>query len=113
MEQTRFHPKMAFFHNHSVHLSSHLGGIHEYASSQLLDFIDLTKNCSFLNWKLPCAQISFMVGRKRCLFCILCSQVSLYFVIQYTGIYFAHEYPKVLGMKKMATWFSLRLSFRL
>jgi hypothetical protein len=28
-----------------------------YTSAQLLDFLDLAKNCSFLNWKLHSAQV--------------------------------------------------------
>ena len=32
------------------------------ASAQLLDFLDLVKNCAFLNWKLTRVRISFMDG---------------------------------------------------
>jgi len=62
-----FHPEMAFFRNLSVNPRSRLCGVHAYASAQLLDFLDLAKNCACLNWKLTCARISFMDGHYlRC-----------------------------------------------
>jgi hypothetical protein len=30
----------------------------QYASAQSLDFLDLAKNCSFLNWKLTLVPIN-------------------------------------------------------
>ena len=33
-----------------------------YTSAQLLDFLDLAKNCSFLNWNLIRAQFLFLDG---------------------------------------------------
>ncbi len=35
---------------------------HMYASAQPLDFLDLVKNCSFLNWTLDSPLISLMDG---------------------------------------------------
>jgi hypothetical protein len=47
-----FHPEMALFRNLGVNLRDRLCGVPMYASAQSLDFLDLAKNCSFLNWKL-------------------------------------------------------------
>jgi hypothetical protein len=43
---------MALFHNICVNLRVCLCGVYSYASAQSLAFLDLAKNCSFLNWKL-------------------------------------------------------------
>jgi hypothetical protein len=43
---------MAFFRNLGVNLRDRLCDVPRYASAQSLDFLDLAKNCSFLNWKL-------------------------------------------------------------
>ena len=59
---TSFHPDMALFHNFCVNLPSQLCGILKYASAQLLDFLELVKNGSFLNWKLTSAGFSLMDG---------------------------------------------------
>ncbi len=46
---------MALFRNLCVNLRDSLCGVRQYASAQSLDFLDLTKNCSFMNWKLQLA----------------------------------------------------------
>jgi len=51
---------MALFRNLGVNLWVCLGGVLSYVSAQPLDFLDLAKNCSFLNWKRYRAHISFM-----------------------------------------------------
>ena len=43
---------MALFRNLCVNLQDFWFGVLQYASAQSLDILDLTKNCSFLNWKL-------------------------------------------------------------
>ena len=48
-----FHPEMALFRNLGVNPRDRLCGVPiMYASAQLLDFLDLAQNRSFLNWKL-------------------------------------------------------------
>jgi hypothetical protein len=42
---------MVFLPNPIVNRRDRLGGIPEYASAQSLDFLDLGKKSSFLNWK--------------------------------------------------------------
>jgi len=53
---------MALFHNFCVNLRSWLCGVLKYASAYLLDFLELVKNYSFLNWKLISAIILIMDG---------------------------------------------------
>ena len=43
---------MALFRNLGVNLRDRLCDVPRYASAQSLDFLDLAKNCSFLNRKL-------------------------------------------------------------
>ena len=43
---------MALFRNFGVNLRNRLCGVHEYASAQFLDFLELAENCSFLDRKL-------------------------------------------------------------
>ena len=43
---------MALFRNFGVNRRNRLCGVHEYASVQFLDFLELAKNCSFLVRKL-------------------------------------------------------------
>jgi hypothetical protein len=43
---------MVLFRNLGVNLQDRLCGVPKYASAQSLDFLDLAKNSSFLNWKL-------------------------------------------------------------
>ncbi len=43
---------MALFRNLGVNLLDHLCDVPTYVSAQSLDFLDLAKNYSFLNWKL-------------------------------------------------------------
>ncbi len=43
---------MALFRNLGVNLRDRLCDVQMYVSAQSLDFLDLAKNCSFLNWKL-------------------------------------------------------------
>ena len=43
---------MALFRNLGVNLQDRLCGVPTYASALSLDFFDLAKNSSFLNWKL-------------------------------------------------------------
>ncbi len=47
-----FHPEMALFRNLCVKLRNCLCDVLQYVSAQSLDFLDLAKNCSFLNRKL-------------------------------------------------------------
>ncbi len=42
---------MALFSNFGVNRRNRLCGVHEYASVQFLDFLELAENCSFLNRK--------------------------------------------------------------
>ncbi len=46
---------MALFHNFGVNPRNRLCGVFQYASAQFLDFLELVKNVSFLNWKLSSA----------------------------------------------------------
>jgi len=43
---------MALFRNFGVNRRNRLCDIHEYASAQFLDFLELAKNCTFLDRKL-------------------------------------------------------------
>ena len=43
---------MALFRNFGVNRRNRLCGVHEYASAQFLDFLELAENCSFLKRKL-------------------------------------------------------------
>ena len=43
---------MALFSNFGVNRRNRLCGVHEYASAQCLDFLELAENCSFLDRKL-------------------------------------------------------------
>ena len=47
-----FHPEMALFRNLGVNLRDRLCDVPTYVSAQSLEFLDLAKNYSFLNWKL-------------------------------------------------------------
>ncbi len=58
------HPEMALFHNPGVNLRDSLCGLHKCASEQSRDFIDLVKNCRFLNRTLTRALFSFMDGHQ-------------------------------------------------
>jgi len=51
---------MALFRNLGVNLRDRLCDVRRYASAQSLDFLDLAKNCSFLNWKLTPVPTFFM-----------------------------------------------------
>ena len=42
---------MAHFRNFGVNRRNHLCGVHEYASAQFLDFLELAENCTFLHRK--------------------------------------------------------------
>ncbi|MGM0665367.1 MAG: hypothetical protein ACQET7_14455, partial [Thermodesulfobacteriota bacterium] len=57
-----FHPEMVFFANLGVNLRGCLCGVLQYASAQPLDFLELDKKSSFLNWKLASAQKAFLDG---------------------------------------------------
>jgi hypothetical protein len=48
---------MALFGNLGVKLRGCLCGVPRYASAQLLVFLDLAENCSFMNWKLTLVPI--------------------------------------------------------
>jgi len=48
---------MAIFRNLCVNLRDRLCDVPMYASAQSLDFLDLTENGSFLNWKLTLASM--------------------------------------------------------
>jgi hypothetical protein len=43
---------MALFRNFGVNRRNRLCGVLEYASAQVLDFLELAENCSFLDRKL-------------------------------------------------------------
>jgi len=51
---------MALFRNLGVKLRGCLCDVPRYASAQLLVFLDLEENCSFLNWKLTPVPIEFL-----------------------------------------------------
>ena len=51
---------MALFRNLGVKLRVCLCDVPRYASAQLLVFLDLAENCSFLNWKLTLVPIEFL-----------------------------------------------------
>ena len=53
---------MALFRNFGVNRRNRLCGVHEYASAQFLDFLELAKNCSFLDRK-PISAPNKTVGR--------------------------------------------------
>ncbi|MFO7783610.1 MAG: hypothetical protein R6V25_03195 [Desulfatiglandales bacterium] len=53
---------MVFFANLGVNLRGCLCGVLQYASAQPLDFLDLDKKSSFLNWKLANARKAFLDG---------------------------------------------------
>ncbi|MFO7785564.1 MAG: hypothetical protein R6V25_13105 [Desulfatiglandales bacterium] len=53
---------MVFFANLGVNLRGCLCGVLQYASAQPLDFLELDKKSSFLNWKLASAQKAFLNG---------------------------------------------------
>ncbi len=59
---TSFHPEMVFFANPGVNLRGCLCGVLQYASAQPLDFLELDKKSSFLDWKLASAQKAFLDG---------------------------------------------------
>ena len=48
---------MAFLPNLCVNLHNCLCGVPEYASAQLLDFLDLEQEFTFLDWKLQAVPI--------------------------------------------------------
>jgi hypothetical protein len=48
---------MALFGNLGVKLRGCLCGVPRYVSAQLLVFLDLAENCSFMNWKLTLVPI--------------------------------------------------------
>jgi hypothetical protein len=50
-QATRFHPETALFRHGGVNLQACLCGVPMYASAQSLDFLAMTKNCSFPNRK--------------------------------------------------------------
>jgi hypothetical protein len=47
-----------------VNLRDCLCDVLQYASAQLIDFLDLAKNCSFLNRKLRCVYPEFPDGQN-------------------------------------------------
>jgi hypothetical protein len=55
---------MALFRNFGVNLRNRLCGVHKYASPQFLDFLELTKNCTFLDRKLNSALKEAMDGHN-------------------------------------------------
>ena len=55
-----FRPETAPFRNLCVNLLNFLCDVPRYASAQLLVFLDLAENCSFLNWKLTLVPIEFL-----------------------------------------------------
>jgi hypothetical protein len=61
---------MALFRNFGVNRQNRLCGVHEYASAQFFDILELTKNCLFLDRKLISALKEAAVG--HCLIWGLC-----------------------------------------
>ena len=55
---------MALFRNSGVNLRVSCAAYDIYASAQPLDFLDLAKNCTFLNWKLESVPNLFMDGHS-------------------------------------------------
>jgi hypothetical protein len=53
---------MALLLNFSVNRRNRLCGLHEYASAQFLDFLELAKNCTFLDRKLISAHKKIVDG---------------------------------------------------
>ena len=53
---------MALFRNVGVKLRVSLCDVLPYVSAQTLIFLDLAKNCSFLNWKLAVPNVSLTDG---------------------------------------------------
>ena len=53
---------MALFHNIGVKLRVSLCDVLSYVSAQTLVFLDLAKNCSFLNWKPTVPKVLLMDG---------------------------------------------------
>jgi hypothetical protein len=51
-----FPSRNGYFSNLIVNLQDSLCDILKYVSAQSLDFLDLAKNLSFLNWKLASAR---------------------------------------------------------
>jgi hypothetical protein len=47
-----FRPEMALFRNFAIIRRHCLCGVHEYASAQSLDFLELAENCAFLDRKI-------------------------------------------------------------
>ncbi|SPF36256.1 hypothetical protein SBDP1_1470001 [Syntrophobacter sp. SbD1] len=52
LKLTSFHPERVLFRPGIVNLRVCLCGVPRYASAQTLDFLAMTKNASFPNWKL-------------------------------------------------------------
>jgi len=53
---------MALFRNVGVKLRVSLCDVLSYVSAQTLVFLDLAKNCSFLDWKPTVSTIALMDG---------------------------------------------------
>jgi hypothetical protein len=51
---------MAIFHNIIVNLRDYLCGVLTYVSAKSLDFLDLAKNISSMDWKPASARILFV-----------------------------------------------------
>ena len=54
---------MALFRNLGVKLRGSLCDVLKYVSAQPLVFLDLAKNCAFMNWKLIVPTVELMDGR--------------------------------------------------
>ena len=54
---------MALFRNFGVNRRYPLCGVHEYASAQFIDFLELSENFTFLDRKLTSALNETMDGR--------------------------------------------------
>ena len=57
-----FHPEMVLFYYFVVNLRGWLCVVPSYISAQPLDFLELVKNYSFLNWKQCSVHTSFLDG---------------------------------------------------
>ncbi len=55
---------MALFRNFGVNRRNRLCGIQQYASAQFLDFLELAKNCTFLDRKLISALYETADGNR-------------------------------------------------
>ncbi|MGM0665622.1 MAG: hypothetical protein ACQET7_15780 [Thermodesulfobacteriota bacterium] len=83
---------MVFFANLGVNLRGCLCGVLQYASAQPLDFLDLDKKSSFLNWKLASARKAFPDGHH-----LVSIQKWLIFLKSMLGFWHPIQLDKILA----------------